>query len=143
MSTRASIPATTLRGRWLIFTRAAWAVIAALAVGLFAASIPAYVSNVLRPGQSTWVARIEAPARLVFTLDLLGVLASLTAVLVCLTLAFVLFWRRSNDWMVVFVSSYLLLYGTIMAGPLEWTEGFYVGRSSIAVYVVQSLLLTT
>jgi hypothetical protein len=46
-------------------------------------------------------------------LDLLGVLASVTAALVCLALAAVLFWRRSNDWMVVFTSSYLLLYGTI------------------------------
>ena len=80
---------------------------------------------------------------MVFTLDLLGVLASITAALVCLTLAVVLFWRRSNDWMVVFVSSYLLLYGTIMAGPLEWAEGFYPAWPTLAVDVVQPLLLTT
>ena len=42
-STRASSPATTLRGRWLIITRVAWVVIATLALGLFVASIPAYV----------------------------------------------------------------------------------------------------
>jgi hypothetical protein len=84
-----------------------------------------------------------APAGLIFTLDLLGVLASITAALVCLILAVVLFWRRSNDWMVVFVSSYLLLYGTIMAGPLEWAEGFYPAWPALAVDVVQPLLLTT
>jgi hypothetical protein len=61
---------------------------------------------------------------------------------VCLTLAVVLFWRRSDDWMVMFISSYLLLYGTIMAGPLEWAEGFYPGWPSLAVDVVQPLFLT-
>ena len=144
MSTRASIPATPLRGRWLLLVRAAWIVIAALTLGLFVASIPAYVYNVFESGQAGWGgAPVGAPAGLVFTLDLLGVLASITAALVCLTLAVVLFWRRSNDWMVVFVSSYLLLYGTIMAGPLEWAEGFYPAWPTLAVDVVQPLLLTT
>src|ERR687890_2311345 len=144
MSTRASIPATPLRGRWLLLVRTAWIVIAALTLGMFLASIPGYVSNVLTLGQADWMgAPVEAPAGLVFTLDLLGVLASITAALVCLTLAVVLFWRRSNDWMVVFVSSYLLLYGTIMAGPLEWAEGFYPAWPTLAVDVVQPLLLTT
>src|SRR5919107_2140567 len=144
MSTRASIPATPLRGRWLLLVRAAWIVIAALTLGLFVASIPAYVYNVFESGQAGWRgAPVGAPAGLVFTLDLLGVLASITAALVCLTLAVVLFWRRSNDWMVVFVSSYLLLYGTIMAGPLEWAEGFYPAWPTLAVDVVQPLLLTT
>src|SRR5215218_2843928 len=144
MSTRASIPATTLRGRWLLLVRAAWVVIAALALGLFVASVPAYVYNVTESGQADWMgAPVEAPAGLVFTLDLLGVLASITAALVCLTLAVVLYWRRSSDWMVVFVSSYLLLYGTIMAGPLEWAENFYPAWPAVAVDVVQPLLLTS
>jgi hypothetical protein len=144
MSTRASSSATTLRGRWLRFARAAWVIIATLALGLFLASIPAYVSNVLTLGQVDWIgAPIEAPAGLVFVLDLLGVMASIAAALVCLALAVVLFWRRSDDWMVMFISSYLLLYGTIMAGPLEWAEDFYPGWPSLAVDVVQPLFLTT
>jgi hypothetical protein len=144
MSTRASPSATTLRGRWLLLARAAWVIIATLALGLFLASIPGYVSNVLTLGQADWMgAPVEAPAGLVFVLDLLGVLASIAAALVCLTLAVVLFWRRSDDWMVMFISSYLLLYGTIMAGPLEWAEAFYPGWPSLAVDVVQPLFLTT
>jgi hypothetical protein len=110
---------------------------------LFLASIPAYVSNVLTLGQADWMgAPVEAPAGLVFVLDLLGVLASIAAALVCLTLAVVLFWRRSDDWIVMFISSYLLLYGTIMAGPLEWAEAFYLRWPSLAVDVVQPLFLT-
>jgi hypothetical protein len=143
-STHAPVSATNLRGRWLLLARAAWVVIAALALGVFVASIPGYVSSVLELGQADWMgALVEAPAALVLALDLLGVLASVTAALVCLTLAVVLFWRRSNDWMVVFVSSYLLLYGTIMAGPLEWAEDFYSAWPSLAVNVVQPVLLTT
>jgi len=111
---------------------------------LFLASIPGYVSNVLTLGQADWMgAPVEAPAGMVFVLDLLGVLASIAAALVCLTLAVVLFWRRSGDWMVMFISSYLLLYGTIMAGPLEWAEAFYPGWPSLAVDVVQPLFLST
>jgi hypothetical protein len=133
-----------LRGRWLLLARAAWVIIVTLALGLFLASIPGYVSNVLTLGQADWMgAPVEAPAGLVFVLDLLGVLASIAAALVCLTLAVVLFWRRSDDWMVMFISSYLLLYGTIMAGPLEWAEAFYPGWPSLAVDVVQPLFLTT
>ena len=143
MSTRASPLATTLRGRWLLLARAAWVIIATLVLGLFLASIPGYVSNVLTLGQADWMgAPVEAPAGLVFVLDLLGVLASIAAALVCLTLAVVLFWCRSDDWMVMFISSYLLLYGTIQAGPLEWAEAFYPGWPSLAVDVVQPLFLT-
>src|SRR5215211_3367939 len=144
MSTRASTPATTLRGRWLLLVRAAWVVIVALALGLFVASVPAYVYNVTEPGQADWMgAPVEAPAGLVFTLDLLGVVASITAALVCLTLASVLFWRRSNDWMVMFISSYLLVYGIVLAGPLETLEVFYPGWPTLAVDLLQPLFFTT
>ena len=51
MSTRTSPPAaTSLHGRWLVIARAAWVIIATLALGLFVTSIPAYVSNVLNFG---------------------------------------------------------------------------------------------
>jgi len=144
MSTRASRSATTLRGRRLVIARTAWTIIAALAIGLFVASIPGYVSSILEVGRTDLRAGlIEAPVALVIALDLLGVLASVTAASMCLTLAVVLFWQRSNDWMVVFVSSYLLLYGTIMAGPLEWAEGYYPAWPALAVGVVQPLFLTT
>jgi hypothetical protein len=140
MSNGASHSATTLRGRWLVIARVAWVVIAVLAVGLFLASIPGYV---LTLGETAWFgAPVEAPAGVVFVLDLFGALASITAALVCLSLAGVLFWRWSEDWMVVFISSYLLAYGTVMAGPLERAEAFYPWWPSLAVDVLQPLFLT-
>ena len=144
MTPQAAPPATTLRGRWLLLARATWVVVAALALGLFVASIPAYVFNVLELGQAERTgAPVEAPAALVLVFDLLSVLASVTVVLVCLTLAGVLFWRRSGNWMVIFTSSYLLLYGTVFAGPLEWAEDFYPAWPTLAVDLIQPLFLTT
>jgi hypothetical protein len=141
MSARALPPATTLRGRWLVIARAAWVVIATLALGLFVASIPAYVRTF---GKAAWMgAPVEAPAGVAFALDLLGVVASITAALVCLTLAGVLFWRRSNDWMVMFISSYLLVYGIVLAGPLERLEVFYPGWPTLSVDLLQPLFFTT
>jgi hypothetical protein len=130
-----------LRGRWLVFARVAWGVIAALALGLFVASIPAYV---LTLGKAAWFgAPVEAPVGVVFVVDLIGVLVSITSALVCLTLAFVLFWRRSADWMVMFISSYLLAYGVVLAGPLERAEAFYHWWPSLAEEgVFQSLFFT-
>jgi hypothetical protein len=144
MSMLASPSATALRGRWLLHARAAWFIIATLALGLFVASIPSYVFYVLELGQGDWMeSPVDAPAALVFALNLLGVLASIMAVLVCLSLAVVLFRRRSDDWMVIFISSYLLVYGTVLAGPLERAEVFYPGWPSLAIDVFQPLFFTT
>ncbi len=59
-------------------------------------------------------------------LDLIGALASVAAALVCLTLAGVLFWRGSQttELEVMFISSYLLVYGTVMGGPLQGAEAY-------------------
>src|ERR687898_3178404 len=144
MSTIASPSATTLGGRWLLLARAAWVIVVTLALGLFVASIPSYVFYLLELGQADWMGTpVEAPAELIFALNLLGVLASVTAVLVCLSLAVVLFWRRSDDWMVIFISSYLLVYGTVLVGPLETAEAFYTWWPTLAVAVIQPLFFTT
>ena len=105
MSTRTSTSATALRGRRLLLVRAGWVLVATLALGLFVASVPSYVSGVIELGQADWMgAPVEAPTGVVLVFDLLGVLASCATVVLCLTLAAVLFRRRSDDWMVVFIS---------------------------------------
>ena len=131
---------TSLRGRWLLLARAVWIIIATLALLLLVASIPGYV---LTLGKAAWFgAPVEAPAGVVFVLDLLGVVASITAALVSLSLAGVLFWRKSDDWMVMFISSYLLVYGIVLAGPLERAEAFYPWWPALAEDLFQSLFFT-
>ncbi len=143
MSTRASTSTNTVRGRRLLLVRTAWVLVATLALGLFVAAIPGYVSNVIELGQADWMGDpVEAPIGLVLVFDLLGVLASIMAAVLCLTLSAVLFWRRSDDWMVMFISAYLLAYGTVLAGPLERAEAFYPGWPSLAIDVFQPVFLT-
>jgi hypothetical protein len=142
MSSSASPSATTLRGRSLLFACTAWVLVAVLALGIFIASIPSYVSKVLNPGQAGWMRAVEAPAGVVSAVDILGVVASISAALLCLTLATVLFLRKSEDWMIMFVSSYLLVYGIVLCGPLQGAEDFYPGWPSLAEFVVQPLLFT-
>jgi hypothetical protein len=143
-SSHASPSTTVLRGRRLLLARSAWIVVATLAVSMFVASIPGYVFSVLKLGQTAWMgAPVDAPAGVVFALNLVGVLASIAAALLCLTLACLLFWRKADDWMVVFISSYLLVYGVVLAGPLETAEAFYPGWPSLAIDVIQPLFLTT
>lgn len=76
--------------------RAAWWIAAAIAAGIFIASLPAYVLN-LGKGPPAVVASVEASARFVFAVDLLNALASIAAALVSFSLAGVLFRRKPND----------------------------------------------
>ena len=55
MSTRASLWGTKVRGRWLLVTRVAWMVIAALTFGVFVAAIPGYVFSILEFSQGGWM----------------------------------------------------------------------------------------
>ena len=84
LSNSASPSATSLRGRSLLLARAAWVLFATLALSLFVASVPGFVSNVLNPGQAGWMRAIEAPAGVVSALDILGEVGSITAALLCL-----------------------------------------------------------
>jgi hypothetical protein len=45
--------------------------------------------------------------------------------------------------MVLFISSYLVAYGTVFTGPLEWAENLYPWWPPLAIDLVQPLLLTT
>ena len=69
-------------------------------------------------------------------------MASITAALVSLSLATLLFMRKSNDGMAMFVSFLLLTYGVVMAGPLERLTLIWDPIENIALYA-QSILMAT
>src|SRR5215204_6428438 len=99
MSSRASASATSLRGRWLVIARAAWVVIATLALLLFVASTPGYISNLLNLSQADWIgAGVEAPAGLVFVVGVLGGVVWITSGVVWVGVGGVVFWRRGGGW---------------------------------------------
>ena len=109
--------------RWLILARAGWLIVAALTVGLFAASIPAEFAQLqlgcptLACASSGGVAPVELP--LLENLGLssnffaaYGVALEVVFALVYVVVAALIFWRKSSDRQALFVSVALLLFGT-------------------------------
>jgi signal transduction histidine kinase len=115
---------TRLHGRWQISLRGAWLVVAALTLGLFAAGVPARYDQLLRIAAEYRPALLELGLSVDFyavyftTLDLIIVLAHLV-------IAVVIFWRKPDDWMALFVSftlvvaplSFINALGTVTAQP--------------------------
>ena len=122
---------------WLRFFRLIWFLVLLLTLGVIVAAIPGYL------GSFGFDRRVVASAEVVTTLQLTGTLASLLAALTSLALAAFIYWRRSYDPMALLVSYFLLLYGAIMAGPLEAVESYRPELSGIAVNTLQPILLTS
>jgi hypothetical protein len=129
MSTRASTPATTLRGRWLVLARGAWVAVALFTVGVFVSGIPSEFARLRTPCSGTvgcvWAPRLTAEnAR---ELGELGLSVDLfAAYFVALEIAFVavsaaigaaIFWRRSDDRMALLVSLMLITLGASLTVP--------------------------
>jgi hypothetical protein len=71
--------------------------------------------------------------------NILSGLMSLATVLLCLGLALVLFVRKRDEPMALFVSFYLLAYGVLLAGPLENLNEAFPGAAELAVGVIQPI----
>src|SRR5258708_17442993 len=115
-------PATVLHGRWLILARLAWLAISLLTLALFAASLPLIYGQLLGvaagPGASIWsLSPVEAHALGQLGLSA-GVYAAFFVILdVFFALGFagvagLIFRRKSNDGMVLFVSIFLMMFGS-------------------------------
>ena len=116
---------TTLRGRWLLVARVAWIAIAFLAVGLFIAALPYDFRELQRvcAGDDCLV-DVQLTPEDARALEDLGVSIGFYAryflsieVLLLATFVFVaavIFWRRSDDWMAMFVSLALVIFGTTL-----------------------------
>ncbi len=121
----------TAGNRRLRWTRAGWIVTAAIAVSLLVAAAPGYALS-LR-GQDPLTAGVET-----FNgFRLFSGVASLLSAVLCLSLAFLLFLRKRDDSMALFVSFYLLAYGTVLAGPLEYLEPLLPGIKQFAYWIAQ------
>src|SRR5215211_415999 len=107
----------TLRGRRLFLVQVVWLVIFILTIGLFFTSIPAYYDSLIKLTDTD-----IKPATLRSNLEALGVSIdfyatyllslSITSMMVWCAVGAVIFWRRSNDWMAIFTSLCLILFGT-------------------------------
>jgi signal transduction histidine kinase len=127
---------TSLRGRWLLLARAVWLAVAALALGLFAAGIPAQFAQlqVMCPAGSNCppldgVGQL-LPANLRALQDLnlsVGFFAAYAVALdvalaaVYSAVAALIFWHKSTDRMALFVALALLTFATA-----TFTDTMYV-----------------
>jgi len=122
--------------RWLRLAQSAWWLVAAVAVACFALSMPGYALSF--QGQDPFTPAAD-PANGVFILR--GITSLLTGLL-CLALATLLYRRKRDEPMALFVSFYLLTYGVIWAGPLEHMETAVPGIIDVSLSVIQPVFFS-
>jgi signal transduction histidine kinase len=106
--------------RWFMLAHVAWIVCAALALLIFLAAIPlGYVQSF----SGTFGIPINAPGWYIAVMSVAQAVVSMLTASVCLALAALLFWKRRQERMTLFVSFFLLVYGIVLAGPLEAFNG--------------------
>jgi hypothetical protein len=128
MSSRVSPPPTTLHGRWLFLTRMAWVMLAITALGIVVCSVPSsfehYRSVCTAASEICSEQAVDQPTPegvrvlqdaglSVRTYALLNVILDKVFQLVWFAVGALIFWRRSDDWMAVLVSLFLVTFGTI------------------------------
>lgn len=122
---------------WKRVARAGWYGCAAIALGILILSVVAQVmaSEALHGIQVT-----PTTPSLIAVLNVVGSGARLVAALISLVLASVLFLKRPDEGMALFLSYFLLVHGTVVAGPLASLEFFWPGISRWVWNVITPIL---
>lgn len=100
--------------------RQLWWLALAAALAILLASLPDYYANARVPQA---VAVFDSWARIRGWLE---IVLSLSAAGLCLGLAGLLFWKKRNEPMALFLSYYLLLNGIIIGGPMEHAVAYWL-----------------
>jgi hypothetical protein len=129
---------TVLHGRRLLLARGAWIVVAALTLGLFVASIPLAYGRFLRACENSGcdVAQLSPEGKNALEEGLglglsMGDYAVYTVFLaIVLALGYwliggTLFWKRSDNLLVLFASMMLVTFGARQADTLNWLAEAY------------------
>lgn len=130
--------AGVLRGSWLRAARVAWILLATLALGVLLSSLPGYV-----PRFRGWLAHVPAEQAAPSTAIIapLSALASLGSAALSLGLAWMIYRRRFQERAAAVLAFYLLIYGIVMAGPLEHWGVYWLGSAEFALSLQASLLV--
>jgi hypothetical protein len=132
MSTRASPPGITVRGRWLLPARVAWVAMAISALAIILFSIPSsfeYYRGVCTASSEVCSDRaLDQPTQegvqalrevglSVHSYALFNVIIDKIFQLVWFTVGALIFWRRSHDGMALLVSALLVTFGPVSVDP--------------------------
>src|SRR6266480_2424193 len=144
---------TRLHGKRLILARAACLVAGILSFGVFVASVPATYEAILshyctrplcnHPTQASvqFVQQLQALGLSVQAYAIYNMIVNIVFVCTYFIVAIILFWRRSDDWMALFASFFLMTFAitfssdTLVASPY-WLFQFviFLGAVSIVVF---------
>ena len=135
-----SAMATRLHGQWLLMARVAWLGVTALSLGLL---IPAFVVAFDRP-ELLGAAEVEAlVARLGVPMQIVMAAALLVPMAGAATIAVFLFWRRSDDWMVLLFSLWMLTNFAFSTRSLAAFQQAYPAlQAPVRVVWILAFLLT-
>ena len=132
-------PSLIARFPWLRLARSVWYAFAVIALGIFILAVPAlmiaaeehFSAAPAATGASLLLSAITIASFLVFT----------AAALISCILAGVLFLKRPEDRMALFVAYFLLVYAVVWAGPLASFEYLWPGARIFVWNVLQPLIL--
>jgi signal transduction histidine kinase len=112
--------------RWLEFVHSAWFVLVLLAGIILIYTVPIYYSHFAHPIRSDLygLGRFNVPFQV-----LIG-LSDLTSSVMSFALAILLFWRKPNDRMALFVSFFFLITAVTSNNTLDYFLMRYVGTAS-------------
>ena len=114
---------TRLYGRWRVLARIVWVAVVVFTLSIFVLSLPAYFAQLqticvgatcvyaygrLTPGTAQALQHLGLSTG-GYAVSILTL--AIVSALVSFGIACVLFWRRSDDWMVMFVSLFLVIIG--------------------------------
>ncbi|MFQ5407285.1 MAG: sensor histidine kinase, partial [Anaerolineales bacterium] len=128
-----------LSGGWLRAARVGWVILGVAALGILLTSLPGYALKF--SGQLGHVPSAN-PTTSVRFFAAAGGLASLASAALSLGLSWTLFRRKFEEPAAAALSYYLLVYGIVLAGPLEswWTR--WVGNADFIITLQGALLAT-
>lgn len=116
-----------LTGTWLHAARALWAVLAILTFAAFVAAVPVAHQVFFDQGPQYADALVQLGIT-PFTFAVLRMVRDLLMALVFFVVGVFLFWHRSDNWMTIFVSLMLIMFGAIVANGIPLMQ-FGVGTA--------------
>ncbi len=109
-----------LHGYWLAMARMMWLIITCLILGLFFAGIPGRFDQLVSTADKRSLFELGLSANF-YAVGL--IVLNLIFVLAHHIIAVVIFWRRADDWMALFVAFVLVTNGAIIPLSLMYTPG--------------------
>jgi hypothetical protein len=148
MSGQTMVSATQLRRGWVVAARVVWLILIAAQVFSFIATFPAYLAGLVHTCAQNCVftpqqvqvlqsAGITLHAYIWVTAVLFAVI-----VLVAITCALILFWRRSDDWMVLAIGYFVVSYPVgIFASASATPVNQFAAPSLLQVLTLPGILI--